>query len=158
MPDQQTEREAQNEDAENNEACTGKLVTSLLDQKEEQEVKYEDGENDQASTGKPSTIDSEISVVRIQGLPQSEVGHVEEGRVRQLVDKIEAHPHKEDLRADLRQDNVYNPFSENSKKMTSELDDIEYFELCETDSGVQCSYCLSYGAQGFFLIVLVGFV
>ena len=150
MLDQQKEREAKNEDEENDQASIGKLVTSLLDQKEEQEVKYEDGGNDQASTEKPSTIDSGILDFRIQGLPQSEVEHVEEGRVRQLVDKIEAHPHKEDLRADLRQDNVYNPFSENSKKMTSELDDIEYFELCETDSGVQCSYCLSYWAQGIF--------
>ena len=123
----------------------------LIRKKEEQEVKYEDGGNHQASTGKLSTIDSGIFLdVRIQGLPQSEVEQVEEGRVRQLVDKMEAHPHKEDLRADLRQDNVYNPFSENSKKMTSELDDIEYFELCETDSMVQCSYCLSCWAQGIF--------
>ena len=33
------------------------------------------------------------------------------------MDKIEAHLHKEDLQADLRHDKVYNPFSEDSKKM-----------------------------------------
>ena len=36
---------------------------------------------------------------------------------------------KEDLQADLRHDNVYNPFSENSKKMIYELGNIEYFEI-----------------------------
>ena len=129
---------------------TIKLITlkiTLLDQQKQQEVKYEDGGPDQGSTGKPSAIDSGILDVRIQGLPHSEVEQVEEGRVRQVVDKIEAYPHKEDLQADLRQDNVYNSFSENSKKMIHELGNIEYFELCETDFSVQCSYCLSWKAQ-----------
>ena len=62
--------------------------------------------------------------------------------------KIEAHAHKEDLQADLRQDKVYNPFSEDSKKMIYELGNIESFELCEIDTRVQCSCCLSYWAQG----------
>ena len=84
---------------------------------------------------------------RIQGLQPSEVEQVEEGRVPQLVDKIETHPHKEKFQADLPQDNVCNPFSENSKKMDHEVGNIEYFELGETDSRVQCSYCLSYWTQ-----------
>ena len=47
-----------------------------------------------------------------------------------------------------------NPFSENSKKMICELDNVEYFELCETDSRVQCSYRLSYWAQEIFISYL----
>ena len=57
-------------------------------------------------------------------------------RVRQPVDKIEAHIHKEDFQANLRQDTVYNPFSENSKKMSYDLGNVEYFESCEMDSRV----------------------
>ena len=45
------------------------------------------------------------------------------------------------------QDNVYNPFSENSKKMIHDMGNVEYFELCETDSQFQCSYRTSYWAK-----------
>ena len=90
----------------------------------------------------------EFYIFRIHGLPHSEVGQAEEGRVRHLVDKIEAHPHKEDLQADLRQENVCNPFSENSKKNIYDLGNVEHFQLCDMVSKVQCSYCLSYWAQG----------
>ena len=64
------------------------------------------------------------------------------------MEQVEAHRHNEYLQADLQQDNVYNPFSENSKKMMHELGNMKYFELCETDSRVQCSNCLSYWTQG----------
>ena len=53
-----------------------------------------------------------------------------------------------DLQGDLRQNTVYNPFIENLKKMIHELGNVEYFELCETNSRVQCSNFLSYWAQG----------
>ena len=76
---------------------------------------------------KLNTINSGILDFRIQHSPHSEVEQAEEVTVRQRVDKIEAHPHEENLQADLRQDNVYNPFSENSKKMIHELGNIEYF-------------------------------
>ena len=65
----------------------------MLDQQKQREVKNEDGENGQASTMKPSTPDCRILEFRIQCLQPSEVEHVDEGRVRQLVDKIETHPH-----------------------------------------------------------------
>ena len=67
---------------------------------------------------------------------------------------MEAHPHKEDLQADLRHDMVYNPVSEDSKKMLYELGNIECFELCDIDSRVQCSCCLSYWAQGIFILYM----
>ena len=40
----------------------------------------------------------------------------ENSRVRELVKKIENHPHRQDLQADLQQNNAYKPFSEKSKK------------------------------------------
>ena len=46
------------------------------------------------------------------------------------------------------QDKVYNPFSENSKKMIHDIRNVEYSEMCETSSKVQCSNCLSCWAKG----------
>ena len=46
--------------------------------------------------------------------------------------KIENHPHREALHADLQQNNVYNPFSKKLKAMIRELGNVELFELCET--------------------------
>ena len=69
-------------------------------------------------------------------------------QVQELVKKIEIHPHQEALQADLQQNNVYNPFSNNSKAMIRELGNVELFELCETIPKVQCSQCLLYWNQG----------
>ena len=60
------------------------------------------------------------------------VKEAENFRVRELVQKIENHPHREALHADLQQNNVYNPFSKNSKAMIRKLGNVELFELCET--------------------------
>ena len=76
------------------------------------------------------------------------VKEAENFRVRELVKKIESHPHREALHADLHQNNVYNPFSTNSKAMIRELGNVELFELCETIPIVQCSQCLLYWNQG----------
>ena len=53
---------------------------------------------------------------RVPGLSHAVVKEAENLRVQQLVKKIESHPHREALQADL-QENVYNPFSNNSKAM-----------------------------------------
>ena len=62
--------------------------------------------------------------------------------------KIENHPHLEAFHADLQQNNVYSPFSDDSKAMFREMDNVELFELCETIPKVQCSECLLYWNQG----------
>ena len=54
---------------------------------------------------------------RVSGLPRAVVKQAENFRVRELVKKIESHPHREALQAHLQQNNVYNPFSTTSKKM-----------------------------------------
>ena len=98
------------------------------------EVKNEDEESDQVETGKLVVTNNGIFDFRIQGLRHSKVEQAEQGRVRQLVDIIESYPHKEDLQADLRQNNVYNPSSESSKVMIFEIGNAECFKISEADS------------------------
>ena len=62
--------------------------------------------------------------------------------------RIETHPHRAVLQADLQQKNVYNPFSNNSKEMMREMCNVELFELCETTPKVHCSRCLLHWNQG----------
>ena len=52
---------------------------------------------------------------RVSGLPRAVAKQAENSRVRELVKKIENHPHRQVLQADLQQNNAYNPFGEKSK-------------------------------------------
>ena len=76
---------------------------------------------------------------RVPGLSHAVVKEAEHFRVQELVKKIESHPHREALQADLQQNNVYNPFSNNSKAMICELGTVELFELCETTKSTMFS-------------------
>ena len=69
---------------------------------------------------------------RVSGLPHAVVKQAENFRVRELAKKIESHPHREALQADLQQNNVYTAFSGDSKAMIREMGNVELFELCET--------------------------
>ena len=82
--------------------------------------------------------------IRVSGLPHAVVKQAENFRVRELVKKIESHPHRQALQADLQQNNANNLFSEESKKMIKDMGNVELFELCETIPKVQCSECLIY--------------
>ena len=86
--------------------------------------------------------------IRVPGLSLAVVKEAENFRVQEVVKKIESHPHREAVQADLQQNNVYNPFSNNSKAMIREFGNVELFELCETVPNVQCSHCLLYWNQG----------
>ena len=71
-------------------------------------------ENEQTSTRRPVTVDQKEEHkidFRVPGLSHSVVKVAEHLRVQELVKRIETHPHREALRADLQQNNVYNPFS-----------------------------------------------
>ena len=85
---------------------------------------------------------------RIPGLPHSVVKQADNYRVRELVKKIENHPHGQDLQAELQQNNVYNPFSEKSQKMMKDMSNVQLFELSETDTKTQCKECLLNWNQG----------
>ena len=84
---------------------------------------------------------------RVSGLPHAVVKQAENFRVHELLKKIESHPHREALQADLQQNNVYNPFSDDSKAMIREMGNVELFALCETVPKVQCSQCLFIGIK-----------
>ena len=81
---------------------------------------------------------------RVSGLPHAVVKQAENSRVRELVKKIEGHPHREALQADLPQNNAYDTFGDESKAMIREMGNVEFFELCETIPKVQCSERLLY--------------
>ena len=111
---------------------------------------------DRVRTGRPVgreqselfTQREEIDIdFRIPRLHHAVVKQAENFRVRELVKKIESHPHRQDLQADLQQSNACNPFSENSKKMIRDMGNVELFELCETIPKVQCSECLFIGIR-----------
>ena len=86
--------------------------------------------------------------VTVSGLPHAAVKQAENFRVRELVKKIESHPHREAFQADLQQNNVYNTFSDDSKAMIRKMGNVQLFALCETIPKVQCSECLLYWNQG----------
>ena len=68
-------------------------------------------------------------------------------RVRELVKKIENHPHRQSLQRDLQQKpttrSVRRP-----KKMIQDMGNVELFELFETDPKTQCKEFLSYWSEG----------
>ena len=73
---------------------------------------------DQTRTGRPVSEQptglftqlEEINIdFRVSRLPHAVVKQAENFRVRELVKKIESHPHREALQADLQQNNVHNP-------------------------------------------------
>ena len=113
---------------------------------------------DQISTERPVKSEQSIYLFtqreeldiefRVSGLPHAVVKQAEKFRVRELVKKIESHPHRQALQADLQQSGAYNPFSEKSKKMIRDMGNVELFDLCETIPQVQCSECFLYWSQG----------
>ena len=99
--------------------------------------------------GQQSTQREEVDIdFRVPGLSCAVVKQAENFRVRELVKKIESHPHRQALQADLQQSIVYNPPSNNSMDMIRELGNVELSELCESVPKVQCSQCLFCWNQG----------
>ena len=82
---------------------------------------------DQTRAGRPVSGQSftqleEIDIdFAVPGLSHAVVKEAENLRVQELVKKIESHPHREALQADLQQNNVCNPFSNKSKAMIREM-------------------------------------
>ena len=57
----------------------------------------------------------------VPGLSHSAVKEAEHLRVQELVKRIEIHPYRDALQADLQQNNVHNPFSKDSEEMIRKL-------------------------------------
>ena len=82
------------------------------------------------------------------GLPHSTVKPLHGGSVRDLIQKIENHPHRQALQRDLQQSRQFNPFSEGSKELIHEVGNIELCELLDMEPKAQCKVCLSYWDVG----------
>ena len=128
-------------------------IDTFFSRESKNSILEEDAHHDR--TGRPvvcsqsSSTFNEVDIdFRISGLPHSVVKQAENSRVRELVKKIENHPHRQDLHADLQQNKAYNPFSEKSKKMIQDVGNVELFELFETDPKTQCKECLLHWSQG----------
>ena len=99
--------------------------------------------------GNEQSMLNEVKIdFRILGLPHSVVKQAQNSRVRELVKKIENHPHRHALQRDLQQNKAYNPFSAKSKRMIQDVGNVELFELFETDPETQCKECLSSWIEG----------
>ena len=104
------ERVCEDKDADENvdvdQTRTGRLVsgqpTGLFTQLEEMDIDF-----------------------RVSGLPHAVVKEAEIFRVMGFVKKIESHLHRVALQADLKQSNICNPFSNNSKAMIREMGNVE---------------------------------
>ena len=134
------------------------MSVELVDKDEDADENVDENvDADQTRTGRPVSEQpsgsftqlEEIDIdFRVSGLPHAVVKEADNFCVLELVKKIESHLHREALQADLQQNNVYSPFSNNSKAMIREMSNVELFELCETIPKVQCSQCLLYWNQG----------
>ena len=89
-------------------------------------------------------INEEDIDFNIPGLPHSTEKQLHSGSVRELIKKIENHPHQHALLRDLQQSQPFNPFSQESKQMIHEVGNIELCELLDTEPKTQCKVCLSY--------------
>ena len=63
-------------------------------------------EEDQTRTGRPAKVEEHDIYFRVPGLSHAVVKEAEHLRVQEFVKKIENHPHREALQADLQQNNV----------------------------------------------------
>ena len=82
-------------------------------------------------SGQPTGLFTQLEEVdvdfRVSGLPHAVVKQAKNSRVRELVKKIENHPHQQALQDDLQQNNAYNPFSEISKMTIRDMGNVELF-------------------------------
>ena len=85
---------------------------------------------------------------KIPGLPHSTVKQLHSASVRELIQKIENHPHRHALQRDLQQSQSFNLFSPESKQMIHEVGNIELCELLDMEPKAQCKVCLSYWDVG----------
>ena len=103
------------------------VSVELVDKDEDAD---ENADADHTRTGRPVggqqfTQLEEIDIdFRVRGLSHAVVKEAENFRVQELVKKIESHPHREALQADSQQNNVSNPFSNNSKAMIREMGNV----------------------------------
>ena len=130
-------------------------VSMIVEFVDKYEDKDEDVDADQTRTERPVSGQSFTQLeerdidFRVQRTVTLSCGRSKKiSAFKSSAKRSKGHPHREALQTDMQQNNVYNPFSTNSKEMIRELGNVELFELCETIPKVQCSQCLHYWNQG----------
>ena len=81
-------------------------------------------EEEQTRMERPVKVEEHDIDFRVPRLSHSVVKEAKHLRFQELVKKIENQPHREALHVDLQQNNVYSPFSTNSKEMIRELGNV----------------------------------
>ena len=107
------------------------------DQHEQEARKSSDHQS--VSGGKGESRSGNVEY-RIPGIPHSTVQQQDTNRketVKKLIQQFENHPNKELFLQDLNQTEKINKFSEESKKLITDMGNTEIFELCETSSKKQ---------------------
>ena len=74
-------------------------------------------------------INEEDMDFNVPGVPHSTVKQLHGASVRELIQKIENHPHRHALQRDLQRSQSFNPFSQESKQMIHEVGNTELCEL-----------------------------
>ena len=94
--------------------------------------------------GNEQSLLNEVNIdFRILGMPHSVVKQAQNSRVRELVKKIENHPHRHSLQRDLQPNEAFSPFSTMTKQMIQNVGNVRFFELFETDPKTQCTESLT---------------
>ena len=88
---------------------------------------------------------------RLPGIPHSTVQKEDTNRketVKRLIQQSENHLNRDSLMQDMNKTEEFNPSSEKSKELITDLGNTEIFELCETSSKLQCPDCTVYWEVG----------
>ena len=88
---------------------------------------------------------------RSQGLLHSTIrqtDHTSQEAVKKLIHQFETHPHREALKANLRQNHALNPFSEQTKDMIYSWETWSTSRCARSLPKVQCHHCFTYWTKG----------
>ena len=95
-------------------------------------------------TGKAAAATSTIEYQAYVIIQSNNRTRIAEKRSKKLIQQFENHPNKEFFLQDLNETEEINTFSEESKKLITDMGNTEIFELCETSSKKQCPDCSLY--------------
>ena len=93
-------------------------------------------------------INEENIDFNISGVPNAMVKRSHGVNVRNLIQKIENHPHRHALQSDLQQHRQFNPFRKESRDVIKAAGNTELCELLDVEPKAQCKACLAYWDVG----------
>ena len=84
----------------------------------------------------------------VSGIAEETVKHSEKLNILQLIRRITSHPQKQAVQKDLDQEQSFNAFSDESKKVIKESGNIEISEIINAEPKWQCKSCLTHCNPG----------